>query len=195
MGIAWWLFWCQKLTHIFLFDFSPTPQTRKNPFLRPRLCLHTPVKMFVTKKNRILVYQYLFREGTLVAKKDPYQEKHSDALPIPNLEVMKLLQSFKSKGFVKETFNWQYYYYYLTNEGITYLREYLALPADIVPATLKQTTLGRPTTSGREERPDRGDRGDYKKGGPGGDFKPEFSRGDRGEGRREYRPREDRPRA
>lgn len=39
---------------------------------------------------------------------------------------------------MKETFNWQYYYYYLTNEGIEYLREYLALPADIVPATLKK---------------------------------------------------------
>lgn len=97
-------------------------------FLSP-LFSPLPPLQFVTKKNRILVYQYLFREGTLVAKKDPYLEKHSEALPIPNLEVMKLLQSFKSKGFVKETFNWQYYYYYLTNEGVTYLREYLALPS------------------------------------------------------------------
>ena len=50
-------------------------------------------------------------DGTIVAKKDPYNPKHSDELPIPNLEVMKLLQSFTSKGFVTETFNWQYYYY------------------------------------------------------------------------------------
>jgi small subunit ribosomal protein S10e len=78
-------------------------------------------------------------EGTLVCKKDKYGVQHSDALPIPNLEVMALLKSFKSKGFCRETFNWQYYYYYLTNEGIEYLRTYLALPAEIVPATLKVT--------------------------------------------------------
>lgn len=71
--------------------------------------------------------------------KDGYKEQHSDEIPIPNLEVMSLLKSFKSKGFVKETFNWRYHYYYLTNEGIEYLRQYLALPADIVPATLKVT--------------------------------------------------------
>jgi small subunit ribosomal protein S10e len=74
----------------------------------------------------------------MVVKKDKYQLKFSDELNIPNLEVMALLKSFSSKGFVKETFNWQYYYYYLTNEGIEYLRAYLALPEEIVPATLKK---------------------------------------------------------
>lgn len=140
--------------------------------------------MFVTKKNRIQVYQYLFKEGTLVCKKDPYQAKHSAELDVPNLEVMKLLQSFKSKGYVKEAFNWQYYYFYLTNEGVTYLREYLALPADIVPATQKQTVLGKPTTSGGE----RGDREGYKGKGEG-DFNPQFSREGRegGRGRDSYR--------
>ena len=137
--------------------------------------------MFVTKKNRILVYQFLFKEGTLVAKKDPYQATHSAELPIPNLEVMKLLQSFKSKGYVSETFNWQYYYYYLTAEGVAYLREYLALPADIVPATHKQPAQqSRPTLSGS----DREARADYNKSkGEGGDFQPRFSRGDRDGGR------------
>jgi small subunit ribosomal protein S10e len=115
------------------------------------------------------VYYFLI-EGTLVAKKDFNADKHSDALPIPNLEVLLLLRSFKSKGFVKETFNWQYYYYYLTNEGIEYLRQYLALPAEIVPATLKKAATAEPT------RPD-GFKG--KSTGPGGDFNPEFQR-DRG---------------
>jgi small subunit ribosomal protein S10e len=73
----------------------------------------------------------------LVAKKDPYLNKHSEDIPIPNLEVLSLMKSFTSKGFTRETFNWQYHYYYLTNTGIEYLRQYLALPADIVPATLK----------------------------------------------------------
>ena len=53
---------------------------------------------------------------------------------MPNLEVMNLMKSMKSRGYVRETFNWQYYYWYLTNEGIEYLREYLHLPAEIVPA-------------------------------------------------------------
>ena len=81
-----------------------------------------------------------------------------------------MLKSFRSKGYVKETFNWQYYYYYLTNEGIEYLREYLALPDEIVPATLKKVASAAPTgvkDSGK------------KSAGPGGDFNPEFQK-DRG---------------
>ena len=114
--------------------------------------------MFITKPNRIAVYSYLFKEGTLVAKKDFWQAQHSDELQVPNLEVLSLMKSFTSKGFCKETYNWQHYYYYLTNEGIEYLRSYLCLPEDIVPATLKA-------------KPTEGEKG------MGGDFKPEFSEG------------------
>ena len=39
---------------------------------------------------------------------------------------------------MKEQFAWQHYYWYLTNEGIQYLRDYLHLPQEIVPATLKR---------------------------------------------------------
>ena len=133
--------------------------------------------MFIQKQNRIKVYSYLFKEGTLVAKKDFYMEKHSEEIPIPNIEVLALLKSFKSKGYVKETFNWQYYYYYLTNEGIEYLRAYLALPQEIIPATLKQTPQA---VRADAPRGDRGDRGD-KKMGPGEGFRPQY--GGRGEGR------------
>mmetsp|Transcript_2802 Transcript_2802/g.2967 ORF Transcript_2802/g.2967 Transcript_2802/m.2967 type:complete len:144 (+) Transcript_2802:115-546(+) len=140
--------------------------------------------MFVSKKNRIKVYSYLFKEGTLVAKKDKYAKKHSDELPVPNLEVMALLKSFASKKYVKETFNWQYYYYYLTNEGIEYLREYLALPDDIVPATLKKAAP-RPSRPGEAPRED-GDKG--KSVGPDGEFNPEFRQeGGFGRGRDGYR--------
>ena len=57
------------------------------------------------------------------------------------------MQSFKSKEYVRETFAWRHYYWYLTNEGATYLREYLNLPSDVVPATLKKSVRppGRPT--------------------------------------------------
>jgi small subunit ribosomal protein S10e len=55
------------------------------------------------------------------------------------------MKSFTSKGFTRETFNWQYHYFYLTNTGIEYLRQYLALPADIVPATLKAAAPRAPS--------------------------------------------------
>lgn len=88
-----------------------------------------------------------------MCKKDKYGAQHSTEIPIPNLEVMALLKSFKSKGYVNETFNWQYYYYYLTAEGITYLRAYLALPDEILPATLKAASVAKP--AGRPEGGDK----------------------------------------
>ena len=129
--------------------------------------------MFISKKNRLAVYSYLFKEGTLVAKKDPYLEKHSEDVPIPNLEVICLLKTFKSKGFVTETFNWQCHYYYLTNEGIEYLRQYLSLPADIVPATLKVVA--------QKQRPGAENQEGGKKNFSGSNFNPEFKRERRGE--------------
>ena len=62
-------------------------------------------------------------EGVLVAKKDFNAPKHDD-LDVPNLQVIKAMQSLTSKGFVKTQFSWQYYYYTLTNEGLEYLREW-----------------------------------------------------------------------
>ena len=96
--------------------------------------------MFVTKKNRLAVYSYLFKEGTCVAKKDySILGAHSEELPVSNIEVLALLKSLSSRGYVKETFNWRWFYYCLTPEGVTYLREYLAIPEEVVPATLKKT--------------------------------------------------------
>merc|ERR1712036_111275 len=115
---------------------------------------HTRVfKMLVPKKDRLTIYRYLFKEGVMVAKKDCNKPKHDDPeLPVRNIYVIKLLTSLKSRGYVTEKFSWQWYYWYLTNEGIEYLREYLHLPAEIVPATLKKTS--RPAARGiaRDER-------------------------------------------
>jgi len=55
------------------------------------------------------------------------------------------LQSLKSRGYVKEQYAWRHYYWYLTNEGIQFLRDELHLPPEIVPATLKRQT--RPETA------------------------------------------------
>ena len=138
--------------------------------------------MFIPKKNRIEVYSYLFKEGVLVAKKDFFKAKH-DEIDVPNLEVLNLMKSLKSREFVRETFNWQYYYWYLTNEGIEYLREYLHLPAEIVPATLKKQAARpaaaiRPPPPGAERFRDEGEGGGF--GGRGGGAG--FGRGGGGRG-------------
>ena len=93
--------------------------------------------MLIPKKNRIEIYKFLFREGVLYAEKDFNLPKHPD-IDVPNLHVIKLMQSLKSKEFVKEQYAWRHYYWTLTNEGIEYLREYLHLPPEIVPMTMKK---------------------------------------------------------
>lgn len=130
-------------------------------------------------------------DGVITAKKQ-FSGKHHD-VDVPNLYVIKLLQSLKSQNLVKETFNWQWHYFYLTNEGIEFLRGYLNLPEEIVPSTLKKPKAAAGPAGGerrqygdRADRPPRaeGDRPprrefqggnrDDKKVGAGGDFKPEF---------------------
>merc|ERR1711894_830398 len=107
----------------------------------------------------------------------------------------------KSRGYVRENFAWRHYYWYLTNEGIEYLRDYLHLPPEIVPATLRKAV--KPSDGGRfrdQRGPggpprdrDGGDRDSYRregggdarfdKGGAGDNFKPEFRGGMGGIGR------------
>jgi small subunit ribosomal protein S10e len=144
------------------------------------------------------------KEGVLVAKKDYNAPKHEE-LDVPNLQVIKALQSLTSKGLVKTQFSWQYYYYTVTPEGAEYLREWyvtyvytrrvfsriirvliesfnrLHLPAEIVPSTYKRAP--------RQQRPAtvRGP------GGEGGTYRP--PRGERDEYRKkdtgapgEFRP-------
>lgn len=52
---------------------------------------------------------------------------------------------------MKEQFAWRHFYWYLTNEGIQYLRDYLHLPPEIVPATLRRSRpeTGRPRPKGQ----------------------------------------------
>mmetsp|Transcript_61672 Transcript_61672/g.73209 ORF Transcript_61672/g.73209 Transcript_61672/m.73209 type:complete len:144 (-) Transcript_61672:41-472(-) len=133
--------------------------------------------MFIPKQNRISVFSYLFKEGVLVVKKDTVSPTHPHIENCTNLEVMNLMKSLQSRGLVRITFSWQHNYCYLTPEGIEYLRTYLALPAEIVPNTLKKSS-SRPEGRDRDEMGG----GGGKFGGEGG--KPSF-RGDR-----EYRSRD-----
>jgi small subunit ribosomal protein S10e len=158
-------------------------------------------------------------EGVLVAKKDFNQPKHNE-IDTKNLYVIKACQSLTSRGFLKTQFSWQWYYYTyvfaslpafintntlinsLTAEGLDYLREWLHLPAEIVPQThIKQQRSHAPPRGmlgGEGDRPrggrggPRGDRepreyrrreaGENKEGGAPGEFAPQF-RGGFGRGR------------
>jgi small subunit ribosomal protein S10e len=50
-------------------------------------------------------------EGVLQAQKDYNLEKHPEIESVPNLQVIKLMQSFKSKELVTERFAWRHYYW------------------------------------------------------------------------------------
>ncbi|MRC56863.1 hypothetical protein GH877_29775, partial [Bacillus thuringiensis] len=106
------------------------------------------------------------------AKKDFHAPKHPE-LDIPNLQVIKALQSLKSRGYVTEQFAWRHYYWYLTNVGIQYLRDFLHLPPEIVPSTLKRQMRPEPARP-RPKAPEAGarpaggeDRSQYRRGAPG----------------------------
>lgn len=119
--------------------------------------------MLMPKENRKAIYEYLLEKGVIVAKKD-FTCKHPHVKETPNLHVIKALQSMKSRGYVKEQFAWRHYYWYLTNEGIQYLRDYLHLPSQTLPETLRKVdpvkkTGGRSFGAGEGgERPAYGDR-------------------------------------
>lgn len=68
----------------------------------------------------------------MVAKKDYNAPKHEE-LDVPNLEVIKAMQSLTSKGLVKTQFSWQWYYYVLTPEGVDFLREWYVPSSSIHP--------------------------------------------------------------
>ncbi|KAG8816226.1 hypothetical protein FRC17_000398 [Serendipita sp. 399] len=143
--------------------------------------------MLISKANRRKIYENLFKEGVLVAKKDFNAPKHEDLEDIPNLQVIKAMQSLTSRGYVKTRFSWQNYYYVLTDEGLEYLRLWLNLPAEIVPATHKKAARPprpaavRPGGDGAYRAP-RGDRDEYRRRDDGGDkegapqeFRPRYA--------------------
>ena len=162
---------------------------------------------------------WLFRRGRTCCKEGfqspkawrhwhqkPLREWYTRSLgqALTGKKVIKACQSLTSRGFLKTQFSWQWYYYTLTPEGLDYLREWLHLPSEIVPAThVKQQRSHAPPRGmiggdDREKRPGgrgghRGDReggyrrrdaGDGKDSGSGapGSFAPEF-RGGFGRGR------------
>ena len=85
-----------------------------------------------------LTWRVSIAEGVMVAADDKQLKAHAELEDIPNLQVLKLMESLTSRGYVRRTYTWKHHYWFLTPEGITYLREYLNLPDIIVPNTLKK---------------------------------------------------------
>jgi len=153
--------------------------------------------MLIPKKTRALVYRHLFTEGVMCAKDAATAPHHHELKNIPNLHVMKLLQSLASRGLCKVRYSWRWYYYFLSDEGVAYLREFLgSLPENVTPKThVKQQS--RPMTGGRQfgegegrgrfERREGGDRFGGRGGERrGGDDRSEFRRGPPREGGRGF---------
>lgn len=116
--------------------------------------------MLMPKSHRVAIYTKLFQDGVCVAKKDKFAKLHdyitifNSDVKVPNLHVIKAMQSLTSRGYVKQTFCWRHFYWTLTDEGIQYLRDFLHLPAEIVPSTLRRAVRivnpgGATASSGR----------------------------------------------
>lgn len=87
------------------------------------------------------------------------------------------MRSLKSRKFVTEVFSWQWHYYFLKNEGVKFLREYLGLPATVIPNTHK---ADRSTKKEDEEGAEEGRDGENE----GREDRPRGrGRGTRGRGR------------
>lgn len=92
--------------------------------------------MLIPKENRRKIFEALFADGVLVAPKDFNRPRHP-TIDVPNLQVIKAMQSLVSMGHVHIQYSWKWYYYSMTNSGLEYIREWLHIPAEIVPNTYK----------------------------------------------------------
>ena len=127
--------------------------------------------VLVPAKEKIKIYSYFLQEGVFACKKD--NTSKNETLDIPNLHCFLVMRSLISRKFATEIFSWQWHYYFLTEEGIKYLREYLGLPSTVIPNTYKFNT------EANEEEQKEGGEDEGEEGGE----KRERKEGRRGRGR------------
>ena len=134
--------------------------------------------VLVPLKDKVKIYTYFLQEGVFACKKD--NTSKNETLDIPNLHCFLVMRSLISRKFATELFKWQWHYYFLTPEGIKYLREYLGLPATVIPNTYKVST-----ENNEEEQKEEGEEGE-RRGGERrrGRGRPRGGRGGRRGGRR-----------
>ena len=76
--------------------------------------------VLVPTKEKVKIYTYFLQEGVFACKKD--NTSKNETLDIPNLHCFLVMRSLISRKFATEIFKWQWHYYFLTPEGIKYLR-------------------------------------------------------------------------
>mgnify|MGYP001053387012 CR=1 FL=1 len=62
--------------------------------------------VLVSRENKRAIFSYLLREGCVVVKKDGYLPQHPHVAGVTNLEVMMIVKSLKSRGYLTDVFNW-----------------------------------------------------------------------------------------
>ncbi len=104
-----------------------------------------------------------------------------EGLNMPNIHCFLVMRSLLSRKYVTEIFTWQWHYYFLKNEGVKFLREYLGLPASVIPNThrVEKDVKQEEAAEGEENQENRGE---GRRGGRG--FR---GRGRGGRGRGNYR--------
>jgi len=107
--------------------------------------------VLITRQNRRTVYTQLFNDGVMVVKKDFAKKEHDDT-KVDNIQVLMMLKSLHSRNLVTNKFSWGWNYYILNDEGIEYLREFLALPATAAPQTMNKQQRPGKEESARPER-------------------------------------------
>ena len=132
--------------------------------------------VLVPAKEKIKIYSYFLQEGVFACKKD--NTSKNETLDIPNLHCFLVMRSLISRKFATEIFSWQWHYYFLTEEGIKYLRDYLGLPSTVIPNTYKFNTEANEEEQkeggedegeeGGEKRERKGERRGRGRGGRGG---------------------------
>ena len=138
--------------------------------------------VLVPTKEKVKIYTYFLQEGVFACKKD--NTSKNETLDIPNLHCFLVMRSLISRKFATEIFKWQWHYYFLTPEGIKYLREYLGLPGSVIPNTYKVNT-----ENNDEEQNKEGEEGGDRREGRGerrgrGRGRPRGGRGGRRGGKR-----------
>ena len=113
--------------------------------------------VLVPLKEKVKIYTYFLQEGVFACKKD--NTSKNETLDIPNLHCFLVMRSLISRKFATEIFRWQWHYYFLTPEGIKYLREYLGLPVTVIPNTYKVST-----ENNEEEQKEEGEEGERRGG-------------------------------
>lgn len=121
------------------------------------------------KKNQIAIYELLFKEGVMVAKKDVHMSKYPEREDKnrPNLHIMKAMQSWSLETIREGAICLETYLLVHDEQGHEYLRDDHYLPLEMVPATTHRSCpeTGRPQPKGPEwpARLTKGEANTYRK--------------------------------